>query len=84
MIDISPGGLGNVDVSSYPVTFEDYKAFYDITNGGDIGTGRPLNPVTNAPYVPQMVKRSDYARVLAEFWADGPDSEHRLDIGLPY
>ena len=22
-----------------------------------------------------MVKRSDYARVLAEFWADGPDSE---------
>jgi hypothetical protein len=75
MIDISPGGLGNVDVSSYPVTFEDYKAFYDITNGGDIGTGRPLNPATNAPYVPQMVKRSDYARVLAEFWADGPDSE---------
>ncbi|HBR54841.1 MAG TPA: hypothetical protein DEA82_11935, partial [Flavobacteriaceae bacterium] len=24
---------------------------------------------------PQMIKRSDYARVLAEFWADGPDSE---------
>ena len=22
-----------------------------------------------------MVKKSDYARVLAEFWADGPDSE---------
>jgi len=26
-------------------------------------------------YTPQMVKKSDYARVLAEFWADGPDSE---------
>ena len=22
-----------------------------------------------------MVKRGDYTRVLAEFWADGPDSE---------
>ena len=22
-----------------------------------------------------MVKRGDYGRVLAEFWADGPDSE---------
>jgi len=75
MIDISPGALGNVDMSSYPDTFEEYKTFYDFTNGGDIGTGRPLNPVTNAPYAPQMVKRSDYARVLAEFWADGPDSE---------
>ncbi|MCB0462135.1 MAG: T9SS type A sorting domain-containing protein [Flavobacteriaceae bacterium] len=75
MIDISPGALGNVDMSSYPETLEEYKAFYDFTNGGDIGTGRPLNPKTNAPYAPQMVKRSDYARVLAEFWADGPDSE---------
>lgn len=75
MVDISPGALGNVDMSSYPETLEEYKAFYDFTNGGDIGTGRSLNPSTNAPYAPQMVKRSDYARVLAEFWADGPDSE---------
>ncbi|MEZ4796668.1 MAG: T9SS type A sorting domain-containing protein [Flavobacteriaceae bacterium] len=75
MIDISPGALGNVDMSSFPDTFQEYKAFYDLYNGGDIGTGRPLNPATNAPYVPQMVKRADYARVLAEFWADGPDSE---------
>ena len=75
LIDISPGALGNVDMSTYPETLEEYKAFYDFTNGGDHGTGRPLNPATNAPYEPQMVKRSDYARVLAEFWADGPDSE---------
>lgn len=75
MIDISPGALGNVDISTYPETFTEYKAFYDFTNGGDIGTGHLINPSTNAPYAPQMVKRSDYARVLAEFWADGPDSE---------
>ena len=34
-----------------------------------------MNPVTGEPYVPQIVPRGDYARVLAEFWADGPDSE---------
>lgn len=75
MIDISPGALGNVDISEFPETFEDYKTFYNFTDGGDIGTGHDLNPVTGQPYTQQLVKRSDYARVLAEFWADGPDSE---------
>lgn len=75
MIDISPGAIGNVAFENFPETFEEYKAFYDFTNGGDIGTGHDLNPTTNAPYTPQLVKRADYARVLAEFWADGPDSE---------
>lgn len=75
MIDISPASFGNVDISSYPQTFAEYKAFYDFDNGGDIGSGHLENPHTEAPYVPQMVKRADYARVLAEFWADGPDSE---------
>jgi hypothetical protein len=74
-IDISPGAIGNYDIANYPETFEEYKAFYDFTNGGDLGTGHAVNPATSAPYVSQMVKRSDYARVLAEFWADGPDSE---------
>ena len=74
-IDISPASIGNYDIADYPETFAEYQAFYDFTNGGDASTGHTLNPVTNAPYVPQMVKRSDYARVLAEFWADGPDSE---------
>ena len=74
-IDISPGALGNVDLTNYPQTFQEYKAFYDFTNGGDSGTGHALNPSTGLPYVPKLVKRSDYARVLAEFWADGPDSE---------
>ena len=34
-----------------------------------------MNPITGAPYDTQMVPRGDYTRVLAEFWADGPDSE---------
>jgi len=42
------------------------------TNGG---VGRAMNPVTSAPYTPQMVRRGDFGRVLAEFWADGPFSE---------
>ena len=36
--------------------------------------GYPVNPVTGKPYAPQLVPRGDYTRVLAEYWADGPDS----------
>lgn len=43
--------------------------------GANDGTGHPLNPVTNQPYPPQVVRVGDFARVLAEFWADGPKSE---------
>lgn len=75
MIDISPGSIGNVDLTAFPSSFNEYKSFYNFTDGGDIGTGHTANPFTKAPYTPQMVKRADYARVLAEFWADGPDSE---------
>lgn len=39
------------------------------------GTGHPVNPATGQPYAPKPVKRGDFTRVLAEFWADGPDSE---------
>jgi hypothetical protein len=45
------------------------------TLGTNDGTGRPLNPKTSLPYAPNVVLRADYGRVLAEFWADGPDSE---------
>ena len=75
LIDISPGGIGNVALASFPATFEEFQSFYDFMEGGDIGAGHPINPVTGQPYEQQLVKRSDYARVLAEFWADGPDSE---------
>jgi len=76
MIDISPGALGNLPTSSYPTNYTDYRTFYDYTNGGVIGAnGHSLNPITSAPYQPNIVKRGDYTRILAEFWADGPDSE---------
>ena len=74
-IDISPASIGNVDFEDLPQTIEEYPNFYDFTNGGDSGTGYTENPVTHQPYTPQIVKRADYARVLAEFWADGPNSE---------
>lgn len=43
--------------------------------GSNAGTGHPENPVTHQKYAPELVKRGDFARVLAEFWADGPRSE---------
>ena len=43
--------------------------------GTNNGTGRSLNPITGAPYAPNVVNHADYGRILAEFWADGPDSE---------
>jgi len=75
MWDISPGNIGNVAVEDYPTTIEGLRDFYDLVNGGDVGHGHAMNPVTGEPYEPQMVPRGDYARVLAEYWADGPDSE---------
>lgn len=70
--DISPASIGNIQ--TYPVLDEEYADFYDYLNGGDASTGYDTNPVTGLPYEPQMIKRADYARVLAEFWADGPSS----------
>ncbi|MEO7319682.1 MAG: vanadium-dependent haloperoxidase [Chthoniobacteraceae bacterium] len=50
-------------------------AFGNNTLGANDGTGHPLNPATGLPYVANVVKRGDFTRVLAEFWADGPNSE---------
>ena len=73
MVDISPASLGNIQ--QLPANPAEYPQFYDFHAGGDASTGYDSNPATGAPYDPQMVPRGDYARVLAEFWADGPDSE---------
>ena len=73
MIDISPASQGNVEY--LPVDYAEYPSYYDFFEGGDPGTGHDMNPTTGMPYEPNMVLRADYARVLAEFWADGPDSE---------
>src|SRR5690606_14768792 len=43
--------------------------------GTNSGGGHALNPVTGLPYEPEFVPAGDYYRVLAEFWADGPESE---------
>ncbi|TQV73602.1 vanadium-dependent haloperoxidase [Aliikangiella marina] len=74
MIDISPASQGNIPSSNFPTTFEGHRQFYQA-EGGDIGNGYDVNPITGEAYAAQIVPRGDYARVLAEFWADGPDSE---------
>ena len=75
MVDISPASVGNIAVEDYPTNFPDHRQFYSLLQGGDASVGHTANPVTGQPYAPQVVPRGDYARVLAEFWADGPDSE---------
>ncbi len=50
-------------------------ALGDSTLGTNDGDGRAVNPATGAPYEPNIVLRGDFTRVLAEFWADGPESE---------
>ncbi|MEM8708258.1 MAG: vanadium-dependent haloperoxidase, partial [Actinomycetota bacterium] len=37
--------------------------------------GYGTNPVTGEAYDANVVRHADYGRVVAEFWADGPDSE---------
>ena len=74
--DISPGALGG---NGYiPEDAEAARAFYNLLDGGTTsaaGEGHPVNPSTGQPYVPELVLRGDFTRALAEFWADGPDSE---------
>ncbi len=61
----------------------DQNVFIDISPGTlgnnalgyDNGTGYAINPVTGEEYESNVVNRADYGRVLAEFWADGPNSE---------
>ncbi|MBU2886731.1 vanadium-dependent haloperoxidase [Gilvimarinus agarilyticus] len=75
IIDISPAALGNLDIADFPRDFSEYDQFYALFEGGDPSRGRAINPFTGKPYVPQNVSLGDYTRVLAEFWADGPESE---------
>ena len=75
MWDISPASMGNN--LWYPTnnSLNEYSAFYNLEEGGDPSLGYNINPITGLPYQTQMVARGDYTRVLAEFWADGIDSE---------
>jgi hypothetical protein len=64
-LDVSDG----VDIDISPAGYGNNSL------GHDDGQGRATNPVTGKPYTPELVPRGDFARVLAEFWADGPKSE---------
>lgn len=68
-IDISPASQGNIGV--YPDVPE---IFYSM-DGANLGSGHSFNPITQETYAPNPVLKSDFTRVLAEFWADGPNSE---------
>lgn len=43
--------------------------------GTDGGSGHAFNPATGRAYDANVVDQADYARAIAEYWADGPDSE---------
>lgn len=45
------------------------------TLGNDDGEGHSINVVTGQSYPTNAVRLGDYARVVAEYWADGPHSE---------
>jgi hypothetical protein len=50
-------------------------AFGNNPLGTNDGRGHERNPSTDAPYAPNPVDAADFYRVLAEYWADGPNSE---------
>ncbi len=70
--DISPARIGNAD--PLPSDFFDYPSYYRA-DGTQASAGWAENPVTGEPYAPNLVPKGDYGRVVAEYWADGPDSE---------
>ena len=43
--------------------------------GSNDGRGRTANPATGTAYAPDVVRQADFYRAIAEFWADGPNSE---------
>ncbi|MCB0975445.1 MAG: vanadium-dependent haloperoxidase [Actinobacteria bacterium] len=45
------------------------------TVGNNDGTGHSVNPATGEPYEPDLIAEGDFGRVVAEYWADGPNSE---------
>ncbi|MGJ8652300.1 MAG: LamG-like jellyroll fold domain-containing protein [Opitutaceae bacterium] len=75
---------GNVDVIRFSSYLDpDAAEMIDISPGSignntlgfNDGTGYPINPATGLAYGSNIVNRADFGRVLAEYWADGPNSE---------
>lgn len=71
--DVSPRSTGNVQ--RYPQNLAELRDFYKMETGRDADTGHQINPRTGQPYTPQIVPRGDFARVAAQFWAEGPNVE---------
>ncbi len=85
------GDVGDKEYHDGFMQVVEYSSQLDPTNGklidispnsrgnNDLGTnngaGYTLNPKSGQPYAPNIVLAGDYYRVIAEFWADGPDSE---------
>ncbi|MCT4582655.1 MAG: vanadium-dependent haloperoxidase [Flavobacteriales bacterium] len=70
MMDISPGKIGTTK-GILPETYADYQAFFNFEEGGCKTIPHKKNPYTGKPYKENWVKRSDYSRVIAEYWVDG-------------
>ncbi len=85
------GGSGDLDYKNNAVEVLKYSALLDPSNSATInispsargnnplgtndGTGHPVNPETGLPYPSNEVLHADFGRCVAEFWADGPESE---------
>jgi len=64
---LDPDNLSFIDISPASIG--------NNTLGYNDGSGHILNPSTGVPYATNVVNHADFGRVLAEFWADGPESE---------
>ncbi|HEV7665904.1 MAG TPA: hypothetical protein VGQ62_20400, partial [Chloroflexota bacterium] len=64
---LDPGAGSTVDISPGVIG--------ENPLGTNAGHGHAVNPSTGQPYPPNMVNQGDFTRSLAEFWADGPNSE---------
>jgi len=47
----------------------------DNALGSNEGPGHATNPITGRAYAADSVRKGDFYRAIAEFWADGPKSE---------
>jgi hypothetical protein len=65
--ELDPNDATTIDISP--------GAYGNNSLGANDGAGRAQNPITNQPYAANVVNRGDFGRALAEFWADGPNSE---------
>jgi len=64
-LDVDAGVMIDVSPASYG----------NNSLGANDGAGYATNPVTGQPYTPVMVNEADFGRLMAEYWADGPNSE---------